>query len=474
MDTYEIVSEVRGMESFLVVYHKNEAYLNEYLLKMIEYNSILGVLPVKSQNRNGTTILNYPLGNKFKLLSLIQQNEIDKEGAKIVYTRLIDAIMKMGEYFLNADQFLYQLEYLYVDKTLNPYLVYLPFENIRNQGMERVWREFFLNLLSYFAEGKQDAFYDKLMRYLIQPRFFLKEFQEFLTEPASEGSSPIFSVKDQLNQTRKKEETIQQEIPSNTGKTLGGLSRLPFSIPGKSDSSYPEIKKPQPENKTKPEKEEKKEDESKQESTQTTKTNEKKGIFSKLFGGKEKKSEKSEKVEKSGLKLPPAISEKENTAEKEKSKEKLSEPNRVRNYYSTRQEENNNIIKQAEKKEEQWSNSHFYTLSQEEDATVLAEEACATAMLEDVHLISHGVYIPISQFPFTIGKASANYIVVNPTVSRLHATISRQGNQYYIVDEHSKNHTYINGQMIAAGTLTELHEGDQVRLSNEEFTFHIR
>ena len=110
----------------------------------------------------------------------------------------------------------------------------------------------------------------------------------------------------------------------------------------------------------------------------------------------------------------------------------------------------------------------------EEDVTILAEEECATAMLEDVHLISHGVYIPISQFPFTIGKASANYIVANPTVSRLHATISRQGDHYYIMDEQSKNHTYINGQMISAGTLVELQEGDQVRLSNEEFTFHIR
>ena len=154
--------------------------------------------------------------------------------------------------------------------------------------MERVWREFFLNLLSYFAEGKQDVFYDKLMRYLIQPKFNIKEFRGFLTEPAMEGSCRISSVKEQLNQTANKEEkplSTQQEFSSNTGKTLGGLSifglkgkaesesiteekKLSFSIPGKSGSinaSNLEIKKTQTENKIKQEKEIKKETEAEQE-----------------------------------------------------------------------------------------------------------------------------------------------------------------------------------------------------------------
>lgn len=456
MDTYEIVSEVRGMERFLVVYHENEEFLNEYLLKMIEYNQIAGILPLKSQNRNGKTLLNYRLGEKFKLIDLIQQNEVDQEGTKVIYTRLIDALIKMEEYFLNADQLLYDLNYLYVDPTLNPYLIYLPFENIRNQEMDRVWREFFLNLLSYLADGKRDAFYDNLMRYLIQPKFQIKKFRELLMEHSAESRYQVSSVKEQMVQTASTEESVpilSKETLPNQGKALGGLSvpgfkgnKSNFAIPGKSESFAVSEEKTE------------------------TQTNEKKRFPFLDFGKKKEKAEKNKKPEKN-KKL-----EKNKKPEIALPKPEIALPPSARNKgTSYEQEQKESIaVKEEQAGQSDWSNTHYYKTLLEESVTVLASEENATMMLEGAHLMCQGVYIPISQFPFTIGKASASYIVANPTVSRLHATISRQGDQYYITDEQSKNHTYVNGTLIPPKTFVELHEGDQLRLSNEEFTFHIR
>ena len=80
----------------------------------------------------------------------------------------------------------------------------------------------------------------------------------------------------------------------------------------------------------------------------------------------------------------------------------------------------------------------------------------------------------ISKNVFTIGKerAKVDYCVTNnKTVSRMHATVYRRGNVYYIVDSNSTNGTFVNNSRIPAQTEVKLNNGDLLRLSNEEFDF---
>ncbi|NLT10302.1 MAG: FHA domain-containing protein, partial [Ruminococcus sp.] len=80
----------------------------------------------------------------------------------------------------------------------------------------------------------------------------------------------------------------------------------------------------------------------------------------------------------------------------------------------------------------------------------------------------------ISKNVFTLGKerAKVDYCVTNnKTVSRMHATIYRRGNVYYIVDSNSTNGTFVNNSRIPAQTEVKLNNGDLLRLSNEEFDF---
>ena len=194
----EITAEVKGTEQFLVIRHEPEEDINQYLLKMLEYNSVAGILPLKNQYIDGKTVLNFQVGDRYRLTELARQNKLGVREARLLFVRLVDAFLEMKEYFLNADQCVCDLEYLYVDATLNPYLPYLPFESVRSQDINRVWRDFFQSLLSLFSGGERNDFYDRLMRYLIQPCFHLREFRACLAEGEESVASHVIPASEQL------------------------------------------------------------------------------------------------------------------------------------------------------------------------------------------------------------------------------------------------------------------------------------
>lgn len=84
--------------------------------------------------------------------------------------------------------------------------------------------------------------------------------------------------------------------------------------------------------------------------------------------------------------------------------------------------------------------------------------------------------ILINKSQFKIGKAStyADYCVTdNPAVSRSHANIIIREEMYFIMDTNSKNHTYVNGQMIPSNVETRILPGTRLRLANEDFEFQV-
>lgn len=64
------------------------------------------------------------------------------------------------------------------------------------------------------------------------------------------------------------------------------------------------------------------------------------------------------------------------------------------------------------------------------------------------------------------------YIGDNPRVGRSHAEIVKENGSFFIRDNFSKNHTYINGKMVDQGKAVQLHTGDQVMFADEEFHFY--
>lgn len=73
-----------------------------------------------------------------------------------------------------------------------------------------------------------------------------------------------------------------------------------------------------------------------------------------------------------------------------------------------------------------------------------------------------------------IGKQRATADICltgNPTFSRQHCTISYSMGIYYIKDNGSLNHTYLDGQMLQPNEGCRLYNNSRIRISNEEFIF---
>ena len=71
-------------------------------------------------------------------------------------------------------------------------------------------------------------------------------------------------------------------------------------------------------------------------------------------------------------------------------------------------------------------------------------------------------------------RSFSDYFVAdNTNVSRKHAHIVRRGTNYYIMDDNSKNHTFINGRMIPSGMEIPITNGTKIRLADEEFIVYL-
>lgn len=432
MKDYSIVLETRGAEQFLVVRDIGEGCLNDYLLKMLQQNAIAGLLPLKSQNMDGRRALYYQVGNLYQLKDLIRGGSIGSREAKVIYAKLVEALGGMGEYFLDVGQCVYAVEYLYVDATLNPFLPYLPLEDYRLRGIQGAWRDFFSEMLSCFMDGRQDPFYDTLMRYLVRPHFNLEEFGRFVSDQKTGNGPVVVSVQEQLG---RQEPEIPAEVQEPEKGQPGQIENL--GKKGKAGLLFGFGKK-------KDEKPEKKE--------------------------KPSKPDKPGKAERPGLSIPgqkadkpeiPLLGKKTGSAADQAAAADTGKKveRQVERQVSVQQR-----IEPVDTDGDRWSKT-VYVHPVEEDGTLMLEK-------RQPYLMHGRTRIPMERLPFTVGKGSTDYVVANPTVSRLHLTIRQEGNRFYVQDEHSSNGTWLDGERLIPGQARELHDGASLRLSNEDFTFY--
>lgn len=112
----------------------------------------------------------------------------------------------------------------------------------------------------------------------------------------------------------------------------------------------------------------------------------------------------------------------------------------------------------------------------DDGATVFGDEAYTTARLVD----KHGKSYSILYSTFTVGRNGKSNspikvdldIPVN-TISHNHATIYNENGYYYIVDNGSRNGTFVDGRRLVPNEKTELFNNSVIRFHNTEYTFMI-
>lgn len=118
----------------------------------------------------------------------------------------------------------------------------------------------------------------------------------------------------------------------------------------------------------------------------------------------------------------------------------------------------------------------------DEGTTVLTEGEGTALLIDNMpsypYLIRINTYekVNINKPVFRIGKEKSYvdyFVASNNAVSRIHADIITRDNHYYIKDNNSTNHTFVNGTMVPLNQMAEIFDGDSLMLANEPFEFHV-
>lgn len=113
------------------------------------------------------------------------------------------------------------------------------------------------------------------------------------------------------------------------------------------------------------------------------------------------------------------------------------------------------------------------------ETTVLGDlDSAAAPPIKQPFIIrmSNNEKIAVNKPVYRIGKERSYvdyFIGDNSYVSRGHANIISRDGKYYIVDNNSRNHTFVNGEVITSSTEVELKNGDTFKLANEAFEFKL-
>lgn len=408
--SYNIISQ----NTYLVVQPVYSEKLIDYYFGMVENNNISGLLKAHKQTIDNNITLYFDISGKTRLIDYINRNSISLRVGELILKNLVNNFNILPKYFLKPEMCLLDENHIYIDEEIKIYMAFLPFDSMKLENPNKVLSDFFRDFIGKsLITDEKNEYYDGLLRYLIKHDFELGNFKKLLeSKDEKKGVKDVRPIISQEQKVEKVIKDIPQPVQEKKLEKDPGIKTPGMLIPGAEVTldNGKKTKKPEKQKKVKSKQEEKK--------------------LVKLFG--------------KGL-------------GKDKSKEEVNMSKEEHVVYG------HSPASIPETKEESWQGT-----------VILGDN---TVMLNDnmnsnkPYIIHNNNQISIKETPFVIGKINANYIIPKNIISRIHATITQKNNDYYIRDENSKNHTYLNGLMLPPYMDHLLEDGAVIILGNEELRF---
>lgn len=110
------------------------------------------------------------------------------------------------------------------------------------------------------------------------------------------------------------------------------------------------------------------------------------------------------------------------------------------------------------------------------------ENYCNTVFFDESRIEEYKLYavdkknkrhIELKQFPYTVGKMAGcvDYVLLDDSVSRIHARFDKQGDKIMITDMNSTNGTYKNGLRMQPYETVEIEQGDEIRFGSLNYCY---
>ncbi|MCR5635797.1 MAG: FHA domain-containing protein [Clostridiales bacterium] len=489
--------ESNGTNTYLVYKLSENEEIDTLSLGMMVNNKISNVIPILFTQIDSDRYFKYNISSKISLKQYFS-GVVNKKRLLTVFSTILKAIIKSTEYMIDASSFILDPEYIYVDVSSGEaYLLCMPLMELADKRVEL--SAFFKSIMfsTQFDQSENVDYVAMLISYInSNPTISPEGFEEFINgllngpkpakkeekpapRPVAAPQAPVADsaqqtaassgiktplTKDQmpqsLNNNAKAQPPMQNKPVNNAPVNNNLLSDRKNQAPLKNDRQNKNVQgnqtgfavpgKPagvsQPVPAEKPKKE-------------------KKGGFS-LFGKKkEKKPEQNNKSQNTannntGFNVPGQNVQVTST--------NVSIPNMPVN--------NPSVPNQSGAKMNFGDTTVLGGNAPIGETTVLGVGAPAAPRQAFLVRKKNNERIIINKDMFKLGKERSyvDYCVSdNSAVSRSHANIIKKGEEYFVVDMNSTNHSFINGMILTPQTESKINNGDTLSLGDEEFVFHI-
>lgn len=469
---HQISIQAEGTSNVLIIELREGEELIPYCRKIMETNSIPGLLRMNHQYMDGVISLRYNIGGKVRLGEFMLQNHLSYANGILLLRNLSNALLGLNEYFLSTDMCYLDPNYIYVGDGLLVYLPCVPLQKEYTADSATRLKAFYEKLLSEYFATADSTSYDEMFKWVYKASLFdLESFNKLFLQEGTQRQpvQPVQNTRETpaappvvtpLPTLRKDEQEMTEglRIKIKEAQVLYyGMSDEPddkkvHAAPEKEKAPHgvgpAGISVPGSGNFEIPKKAGAATDKKKKEST----AKEKKALWP--FAGHVDKEEAQE---------PPVKAPEKSPLRRETKKAALKKP-------AASPDTPAFAVPAAG---DEWDSGTILV-----DGENQRKPPAPSHPVKGAYLVHNGKNVCITETPFLIGKYNTacrlHYAIHdNNKVSRNHLTILFDKGQYLARDNQSRNGTFLNGQPILPLQPVALKDGDEVKLYDEAFIFHL-
>ena len=489
----EFTYENQGINTFLVWKMEEKDVLDELIKGMAENNEIAGLLPLTFSQNNRERYIKYNISSKVTLKQYLS-GMVSKSNFINAMLSLVNAILELDDYMIEKEKLLLDMEYIYINVgTAQVGLAVLPVENISEETDLAV---FFRNIMFHvqFDQNENGNYIAAVLNFLNNGNpFSMTDFKKLLEEQLGEKKGAAESVIEKVESKKVEPSqsmafhapqqplTFQQPAAGNVSQQPAAfhapqqpatfqVSQQPAAAPAagaqpskkKDKFSLFGKKKKEPEPKVKKEK------------------NKKKG-----------KSPSQQPVFQGGFAIPGQTAENVSSPQNGISRQPAApaqqfgvsqQPAAPAQQFGVSQQpaapgQQPVMPQQPVMQEVNMNFGETTVLTQTAaETTVLAANMTGAELKPYILRKKNNQKAFINKNEFRIGK-EVNYvdfcIMDNLAVSRSHADIITRNGAYFIRDNNSLNHTFLDGRQLQGGVEVQLENGVKFKLADEDFEFWL-
>ncbi len=474
----EITHEIQGSNTYLVCKLSPEEKIDSSILGMLTNNHIDGIAQTIYTQIDDIRILKYNITAKLSV-SQIVDSPLTKKRILTIFSEILSAVRAAEEYMIYESSMLINKDYIFTDVATNKTeLICLPVVgfNIETKNIPSFFKSILFN--AKFEQSENSEYVTQLINFLNTNAVFSAEtFYQMIQKLMIEKIEPVKKV----TSVREEAPVRKKEVPPVLKK------KTPQQV------EIPEVKGEKPPVKAEPKKD-------KVEETADEKpmslfyllqhyNSDNKRIYDEQKAKKKGGGKKPEAVKKApevqqktpGFAIPGQIPTAPASVNIPKVETAVTDNKPVKEEVEKAESPKKEVVHQQRELQFDFSNvntSLLDELDDDEGTVVIGNESETGSQQATPYLFrfktNERIYInkPI----FKIGRNSdiIDYdIRDNKHIGHCHCHILIREDGYYIMDDNSRNHTYVDNEMLVGGIEVSITQGQSIRIADEEFEFRL-